>query len=81
MTQLDDWVDEQVIEPLFEAWEMQEKVADDESAKLATQEVEEAVKDVHKAIKEKVLESYHNGQKALGGRPTPSGARRRYGSR
>jgi hypothetical protein len=82
MAQLDEWTDEQVIKPLFEAWEFQEKAHDDESAKLAAQEVEEAVKDVHKAIREKVLESYRNGLKAKDSRPSRSGAaRRQYGAR
>lgn len=68
MTQLDDWIDEQVIEPLFEAWDFQEKAPDEESAKAAAEELEETRSDVHKAIKEKTLESYRNGQKSSGQR-------------
>lgn len=82
MAQLDGWIDAQVIEPLFEAWEFQERVADEEDAKAAAQEVEETRKAVHKDIKEKVLESYHNGQKAKGSRPNYArGERSRYGAR
>lgn len=82
MQLLDNWIDKQIIEPLFEAWEMEEKVADEESAKLAAQDVEETVKEVHKAIREKVLDSYRNGQKAKSSKPTQgSAARRRYAAR
>lgn len=82
MAQLDEWTDGHIVKPLFEAWEMQEKVADEESLKVANQEVEETVKAVHKAIREKVLESYRNGQQAKGNRTTQAGAaRRRYGAR
>lgn len=68
MTQLDDWIDEQVIEPLFEAWDYQDKAASEEDAKAASEEVEETRSAVHKAIKEKTLESYRNGQKSSGQR-------------
>lgn len=82
MAQLDGWIDAQVIEPLFESWEFQERVADDESAKEAAQEVEETRKAVHKAIREKVLESYRNGQKAKGSKPSYTRREgRRYGAR
>lgn len=64
MQELDTWIDNQVIEPLFEAWDFQSRVADDESAKEAAQEVEATRGVVHKAIREKVLESYRNGQGA-----------------
>jgi hypothetical protein len=60
---LDGWIDEQVIEPLFEVWELGAKAADDDTVKEAAQETEQTRKAVYKAIKDKVLESYRNGQK------------------
>jgi hypothetical protein len=76
MVQLDDWIGNEVIEPLYDAWKYVERVGDEESAKEAAQEAEEIEKAVHKAIREKVLESYRNGMKAKGSKPTHSSFRR-----
>ena len=79
MQQLDQWIDEQVIEPLFEVWETRERVVGDpEDEASVEKEVEQTVTVVRKALREKILESYHNGQAA---RPKPGGERRRYGAR
>jgi hypothetical protein len=48
MNQLDDWTEKNVVEPLYYA--------------LTSEDMDEgAVTRVKKAIREKVLESYHNG--------------------
>ena len=53
MTSLDAWVDEQIIAPLADAYTH------------GPEEVIVRAKDLSKrAIREKVLESYHNGQNA-----------------
>jgi len=58
MQELDTWTEDQVVSPLLDAWAGQEdNPVSQEAVELATQEVK-------KAIREKVLESYHNGQKA-----------------
>jgi hypothetical protein len=59
MQQLDSWVDGQVIEPLSEALSIEFP-----SDPRIEDEIEETVKTVKRAIREKVLESYHNGQEA-----------------
>jgi len=63
MQELDHWTHERVIEPLLVVWSAQEDgdPKSEEATELACQEV-------RKAIREKVLESYRNGQKA-GQRP------------
>lgn len=50
MSQLDDWMEENVLEPLYHAFTPEDVDA-------------EAVTRVRKAIKQKVLGSYHNGLK------------------
>ena len=57
MQQLDEWTDTTIILPLYAAF-----------AKDSESVYEEAVAMVKKAIREKVLESYHNGQGAEGTR-------------
>ena len=49
MQQLDEWIDTFVIRPLLTH---------------SIEDHEQKVRDVKKAIRDKVLESYHNGQKA-----------------
>jgi hypothetical protein len=59
MAELEHWIDQRVIQPLFSAWQ-----AGEES------EVHQGHNDIRttpmvkEAIKNKVLESYHNGQAA-----------------
>jgi hypothetical protein len=64
MAELDHWIEQSVIQPLYSAWQ-----AGEES------EVHQGHNDLRttplviKAIKSKVLESYHNGQAASGRKP------------
>jgi hypothetical protein len=69
MQQLDEWTQDNVFTPLSEAWEQW----NDESIPKADAEqfAEDAMEAVKKAIREKVLESYHNGLRA---QQRPSGA-------
>jgi hypothetical protein len=53
MQELDEWTNATIVSPLYAAF-----AKDSESAYV------DAVATVKKAIREKVLESYHNGQKA-----------------
>ena len=57
MQELDSWIDAQVLEPLYDSLRV-ELVTDPRQEK----ELDEAVYRIKKAIREKVLESYHNGQ-------------------
>ena len=61
MAELDNWIDEQVIEPLFAVWKGQDEVAHDPQSYKG---VELTSHGVRRAIREKVLESYRNGQNA-----------------
>jgi hypothetical protein len=63
--ELDEWVYDKVITPLEAAFQDSQKFKSDEPFDLATEEVK-------KAIRAKVLESYHNGQDAK----RPSATRR-----
>src|SRR5262249_4744516 len=54
MQQLDDWIDANVISPLYVAY-------CESGTDRAKEQAEEAV---HKAIREKALESYHNGKRS-----------------
>jgi hypothetical protein len=65
MQQLDEWTDANVISPLYVAYY-------ENSSDSAREHAEEAV---HKAIREKALESYRNGQAAG---PAKADNRRRY---
>ena len=56
MQQLDEWTDAHIISPLYVAY-------CENGYESARERAEEAV---HKAIREKVLESYHNGKAAQG---------------
>ena len=62
MTELDAWTKETVIEPLYKAWNADSEDFD-----------QETFAQVRHAIREKVLESYRNGQAAAAvvkGRPS-----------
>lgn len=69
MSELDEWTTDQVIRPLNEFWKAKGGDALDVSDLARTTSL------IRKAIREKVLESYHNGQKAR-----PRGAQRPYRS-
>ena len=53
-----------VLDPLYEAWRAVENAPHDEVLEECQEELLEVVAEVKKAIREKVLESYRNGQKA-----------------
>jgi hypothetical protein len=57
MQQLDEWIFKAVIWPLFDAFKESQESKSDEPFDQTGQAIK-------KAIREKVLESYHNGQKA-----------------
>ena len=75
LQQLDQWIDEQVLGPLARAYEeyafaiVETGIEMDEAA--AT--LDPVVAEVRKALKEKVLESYHNGQAVAPRRTAPTG--------
>lgn len=59
LAELDAWVEHFVIRPLYEAWRLQE---DQGPSKHTEETVNQTVTTVRKSIKDKVLESYRNGQ-------------------
>lgn len=61
MEALDTWTEDTIINPLSKVWEKHQA---NPETKAATEEVEEAVDNIKKAIRAKVLESYRNGQGA-----------------
>lgn len=69
MAQLDAWTQETVITPLYEAWETVETAPDEPFIGQAQEDLLNVVAAVKKAVREKVLESYRNGQ-AVGPRPS-----------
>ena len=66
MHQLDDWTDEPVVAPLWDSF------PGNEDDREAQQIFFRAVKRVKKAIREKVLTSYRNGQQAGPDKPKQS---------
>ena len=81
MQELNEWLDEEVIFKLSAAFE--EYAAAGEAGvpqEEAAAKVNPVVDEVKKAIREKVLESYRNGQKAKGGSRQWGRGGRRYGS-
>ena len=63
MQQLDEWAQETIIDPLYKAWEAVERAPDEVWAECQAELVEVA-QTVRKAVRERVLQSYRNGQKA-----------------
>ena len=63
MTELDQWIETQVIEALQE-----------QCSRTQDGDMTATSEPIKKAIREKILESYHNGQKA--GQPKSQGRRR-----
>jgi hypothetical protein len=64
MQELDAWTEENVITPILQAWPRQ----DEDDDPISDEAVAIISPQVKKAIRGKVLDSYHNGQKA-GQRP------------
>ena len=63
MQQLDEWTQETILDPLYKAWEAVEN-APDEFREECQDELTEVVLTVKKTVRERVLQSYRNGQKA-----------------
>jgi hypothetical protein len=61
MAELDEWIESRVIEPLFAVWKGQDEVEGDPQSYKG---VELTTYGVRRAIRDKVLESYRNGQNA-----------------
>jgi hypothetical protein len=66
MQELDRWTQENVIDPLLTAWSAEAEEENDPRTLEATEIVCQKVK---KAIRGKVLDSYHNGLAKAGQRP------------
>ena len=60
MAELDHWIEQTVIQPLYSAWQAGED-GDAQHARKGEMNTTQMVKG---AIRQKVLESYHNGQAA-----------------
>ena len=63
MQQLDEWTQEVIIDPLYKGWAAVEN-APDEVREESQAELTEVALTVKKAVRERVLLSYRNGQKA-----------------
>src|SRR5690348_12465301 len=63
MAALDSWTQEMILDPVYEAWRDVER-APEEFCEECQQQLNVVVADAKRAIREKVLESYRNGQKA-----------------
>ena len=63
MQQLDEWTQEIIIDPLYKAWDAVEN-APDEVREESQAELTEVALTVKKAVRERVLQSYRNGQKS-----------------
>ena len=63
MQQLDEWTQEFIIDPLYKGWAAVEN-APDEVREESQAELTEVALTVKKAVGERVLQSYRNGQKA-----------------
>ena len=78
MQQLYRWTEETILEPIHGAWSAYVSAESSEEEKAAKQRLTEAEMQVRKAVREKVLESYRNGQQAGPARPKAGPARRQY---
>ena len=63
MAELDQWTQGTILDQLYEAWRAVER-APEEFAEECQQNLTNIVAGAKKAIREKVLESYRNGQKS-----------------
>jgi hypothetical protein len=64
MAELDEWTQGTILDPLYEAWRAVERAPDGDFEEECQQHLLNVVDGVKKAIREKVLASYRNGQKA-----------------
>jgi hypothetical protein len=64
MQQLDGWTEAQVIKPAIAAWREYQDLLDQLPEEDAKDAFRTAMDEVKKAVREKVLESYRNGQQA-----------------
>jgi hypothetical protein len=64
MAELDEWTQNTLIAPLHDAWQEVENAPDEPYMQKAQHALLAVVLAVKKAVREKVLESYRNGQKA-----------------
>ena len=72
MSELDQWTQSVVIDPLYEDCRDVENAPDSAVEEECQQHLLKTVAEVKKAIREKVLESYRNGQKAGPYKPRPT---------
>ena len=64
MQQLDEWTENEIIHPLHEGFKWEQDHIDLTAQQELDDHADEVIAAVKKAIREKVLESYRNGQKA-----------------
>jgi predicted metallo-beta-lactamase superfamily hydrolase len=64
MQQLDSWTETEVIKPAIAAWREYQDLLDQLPEEEAKAGFRTATAEVKKAVREKVLESYRNGQQA-----------------
>jgi hypothetical protein len=64
MQKLDQWTEHEVLYPLGDAWMAFYEAPGDKPSEEYNQRLREVEAEVKKLIREKVLESYRNGQKA-----------------
>ncbi len=64
MQALDRWTQENILDALYEAWRAVEHAPNSGFEEECQQNLDNVVLAVKKAIREKVLESYRNGQQA-----------------
>ena len=64
MQQLDEWTENEIIHPLHEGFKWEQDHIDLTAQQELDDHADEVIAAVKKAVREKVLESYRNGQKA-----------------
>jgi hypothetical protein len=74
MAELDQWTQGAILDPLYEAWRDAE-YAPDEALEVSQGRLAIVVSDVKRAIREKVLDSYRNGQQAGPTKPKGPGGK------
>jgi len=75
MAELDQWTRNTVVDPLYQAWREYFDSFEKESDEDRQARLGQAVLATMKAIREKVLESYRNGQKAGPSKPKSAAPR------
>lgn len=71
MAELDQWTQGAILDPLYAAWGDVEHAPDEVLDELRA-DLTRVVSEVKRAIREKVLESYRNGQQAQERKPAAS---------